>query len=268
MFLMSSPVLPSSQGGDLRCERQGDTFLLTPERALWRAATRTLYIADPHFGKAAVYRGLGQPVPGGTTAQTLVVLDRVLRRFEPDALVILGDFLHARGAQGASTIDALVTWRTHWPDLACVLVRGNHDARAGDPPAVLAIETVNAPWIDAGLAACHEPPSGLASAAMPSAAVAFCATTTPFAPRTTSAVSDSSADLATVRYTLAGHIHPVVSLRGGGRDSLRLPCFDMGPKLGVLPAFGAFTGGWPVIRQPGHMLGVIADDRVLAYGDD
>jgi len=247
MSLMSSPASPASQGGDLRCERQGHTFLLTPERALWRAATRTLYIADPHFGKAAVYRGLGQPVPGGTTAQTLAVLDRVLHRFEPEALVILGDFLHARGAQGASTIDALAAWRTRWPDLACVLVRGNHDAQAGDPPAVLAIEAVNAPWIDAGLAACHEPPPGLGDAAMPSAAVALS---------------------ATARYTLAGHIHPVVSLRGGGRDSLRLPCFDMGPRLGVLPAFGAFTGGWPVVRQPGHMLGVVANDHVLAYGDD
>lgn len=231
--------------GDLPCERQAMAFVLTPERALWRGATRTLYIADPHFGKAAVYRSLGQPVPHGTTAQTLAVLTGVMHRFNPRRLVILGDFLHARGAQRASVIDALAQWRANCSAVACLLVRGNHDAHAGDPPAILEIDIVNGPWIDQGLAACHEPPTLLVAGSGP-------------------------IDPATNRYmyTLAGHIHPVVRLRGGGRDSVRLPCFDMGPHVGVLPAFGAFTGGWPIARQPGHMLGVVADDRVFSYGGD
>ena len=224
------------QTGDLTCERQGCIFVLTPERALWRPQTRTLYIADPHFGKAAVYRAFGQSVPGGTTAQTLAMLDRSLARFVPERLIILGDFLHARGAQRASVIDALAAWRARWSSMLCVLVRGNHDANAGDPPKALNIETVDGPWLDTGVAACHEP-------MVPGAAI------------------------PPVRYTLAGHIHPVVNLRGGGRDSARLPCFDMGPMVGVLPAFGAFTGGWSVVRQPGHLLGVVAADRVLAYGE-
>ena len=233
------------QNGDLTCERQGCLFVLTPERALWRPQTRTLYIADPHFGKAAVYRALGQPVPGGTTAQTLAMLDQLLVRFVPERLTILGDFLHARGAQQANVIDALAAWRTRWSSIACVLVRGNHDVNAGDPPKALNIDTVDGPWLDAGVAACHEPPTAASVSRLPTAPGVG----------------------IVVRYTLAGHIHPVVNLRGGGRDSARLPCFDMGPRMGVLPAFGAFTGGWPVVRQPGHLLGVVAKDQVLAYGE-
>jgi uncharacterized protein len=42
---------------------------------------------------------------------------------------------------------------------------------------------------------------------------------------------------------LAGHLHPVVRLNGPGRDSLRTPCFVMGERQIVLPAFGEFTGG-------------------------
>ena len=43
-------------------------------------------------------------------------------------------------------------------------------------------------------------------------------------------------------YALAGHIHPAVRLSGGAGESLRLPCFWFGPRVGVLPSFGAFTG--------------------------
>ena len=43
-------------------------------------------------------------------------------------------------------------------------------------------------------------------------------------------------------YVLAGHIHPAAVLGGRAHDRLRLPCFHFGPAVGVLPAFGAFTG--------------------------
>ena len=42
---------------------------------------------------------------------------------------------------------------------------------------------------------------------------------------------------------LAGHLHPVVRLNGPGRDSLRTPCFVVGTRQIVLPAFGEFVGG-------------------------
>ena len=60
-------------------------------------------------------------------------------------------------------------------------------------------------------------------------------------------------------YVLAGHSHPCVHL-GRGIDRLRLPCFHFGAAVGVLPAFGAFTGMHPIVRE--------ADDRVFAVADN
>lgn len=46
--------------------------------------------------------------------------------------------------------------------------------------------------------------------------------------------------------TLCGHVHPVVTI-----DRQRLKCFWLRDHLMVLPAFGGFTGGHSVTRQPG-----------------
>gem|GEM_PF-4957861 len=45
---------------------------------------------------------------------------------------------------------------------------------------------------------------------------------------------------------MAGHLHPCVNLGGRAFDSLRLPCFHFKPHVGMLPAFGSFTGMHPI----------------------
>jgi hypothetical protein len=64
-------------------------------------------------------------------------------------------------------------------------------------------------------------------------------------------------------YTWGGHIHPMATLWGRG-DRLRLPCFHLGPAVGVLPAFGTFTGGVSLPRSPADRVFVIAEGRVIA----
>lgn len=64
-------------------------------------------------------------------------------------------------------------------------------------------------------------------------------------------------------HVLAGHVHPVYRLRGKGRQSLRLPCFLLGNQVSLLPAFGAFTGGYSVTQQEeGSRIFVIGDHEV------
>jgi len=126
-----------------------------------------------------------------------------------ERIVFLGDLLHARQAQSAAAIEPLRTWRAEHAALRCVLVRGNHDAHAGDPPPSLGFEVVDEPWRIGGadgLLACHHPRR------VPGSTV------------------------------LAGHWHPAVVLRGPARDVQRLACFYAVDGLVVLPAFGAFTG--------------------------
>ncbi len=207
----------------------GERLALLPERAAYVEAHGTLLVADAHVGKAVSFRRLGVPVPRGTTSETLDALSALVGRTGARRIVFLGDFLHSARSHAASTLGAVVRWRQRHAALALTLVRGNHDRRAGDPPPGLAIDVVDEPLRLGGLALCHHP--------RPVAGA----------------------------YAIAGHLHPCVHL-GRGVDRLRLPCFRFDDAVGVLPAFGAFTGMHPVDRGDGARLFVVADDRVVAIG--
>jgi DNA ligase-associated metallophosphoesterase len=193
----------------------GDTVILLPQKALYWPRRKTLVIADIHFGKAAAFRAQGVPVPRGTTSENLGRLDELLARLEVESIVFLGDFLHARAAHAAATLAAMQAWRERQGALQLVLVRGNHDRHAGDPAAALRITMVDEPYAVDGFSFCHHP------------------------------------DIAAPGYVLAGHVHPVVVL-SSRLDSLRLPCFLVGPTRMILPSFGAFTGGHPVQALAGE----------------
>ena len=212
--------------GDATCTVRGEELLLLPERAVYWPRTRTLLVADPHFGKAATFRSAGVPVPAGTTDGTLARLDATLARTGARRLLFLGDFLHARQSRSVATIDALGSWRERHAGLSVVLVRGNHDRRAGDPPAELQVSCADAPLIEPPFAFVHHP-----------------------------------VEVSGV-YSLAGHIHPGATMVGRGRQRLRLPCFWFCGQWAVLPAFGEFTGLATVEPEIGDQVFVIAGDEV------
>ena len=201
----------------------GQPLWLLPEKAAFLPETSTLLIADAHIGKALSFRKLGVPVPHGTTAETLGVLTALVDRLGAKRIVFLGDFLHSARAHGPTTMDTVARWRETHAALDLTLVRGNHDDHAGDPPAHLGIDAVDEPLMHGELALCHHP------------------------------VARAPA------YVLAGHLHPGVSLGGRANDHLRLPCFWFGQDVGVLPAFGAFTGL--------HTIRAVAEDRVFVAAD-
>ena len=204
----------------------GAELHLLPARAVWWPHGQTLFIADLHLGKAATYRALGQPVPGGTTQANLERLSALIAQYVPRHIIFLGDFLHAAAARTPAVLTALDAWRARHPSTAMTLVRGNHDSRAGDPPASLAIDVVEEPYLHGPFACCHHP------------------------------------QLHATHAVLAGHVHPVCRLSGRGRDSLRMPCFVVETRQAMLPAFGEFTGGWRVGAEPGRLLYPVGDGVV------
>jgi DNA ligase-associated metallophosphoesterase len=206
----------------------GTQVRLLADKAMYWPGEQMLLIADAHFGKAAAYRALGQPVPGGTTAANVERLDALLAANPASHLVFLGDFLHARKSLTPAIHAALLDWRARHPAIRCTLIRGNHDKRAGDPPAELEIDVVEEPFAIGPFALCH-------------------------APR-----DDSS------RYVIAGHIHPVYKLRGAARQMLPLPCFVTTDRCAVLPSFGDFTGGYEVAIESGHRVFVTDSDSIWA----
>ena len=204
----------------------GQALILLPQKAALLPDSRTLLVADAHIGKATSFRALGVPVPRGTTSETLAALSDLIARHEVRRIVFLGDFLHSPRSHAAATLAAVARWRERHPDLILVLVRGNHDDRAGDPPASLGFEVVDEPLREGGLALGHHP------------------------------------EPLEGTHVIAGHLHPCVSVRGRAHERLRLPVFHVGARVTVLPAFGSFTGMHPVQRAPGDRIFAVADDAV------
>ncbi len=204
----------------------GQPLTLLPQKAAFLPDSHTLLVADAHIGKAVSFRKLGVPVPRGTTTETLSVLADLVAQLSARRIVFLGDFLHSARSHAASTLGAVARWRQAHAELELTLVRGNHDDRAGDPPAALEFECVDEPLMLGALALCHHPQP------VPGA------------------------------YVLAGHLHPCMHLGGRARDHLRLPCFWFGPQVGVLPAFGAFTGMHGIRAQEGDRVFVVGGDSV------
>jgi len=140
----------------LELEVAGEMLMLLPQKAIYWPRTSTLIIADIHFGKAGAFRRLGVPVPHGTTAQNLQLLNELIAAYPCKQLIFLGDLLHAAGTS-ASTMQSLLEWRESHSTLAMTLVRGNHDLRAGDPPDSLSIDIVDEPHLLKPFAFCHYP---------------------------------------------------------------------------------------------------------------
>ena len=145
---------------DARLRLADEEVLLLPERALFWPRAGTLVAADFHWGKGATFRAAGIPIPMGGTGDDLARLDAALLRTCARRLVVLGDLFHARAGRIASrTLAELRRWRDLRSELEILLVRGNHDRHAGDPPADLRINCVNAPAFVPPFELRHEPPA-------------------------------------------------------------------------------------------------------------
>lgn len=212
---------------DITIELAGERVVLLPERALFWPRGAALIAADLHWGKDATFRAAGLAIPPGITAGDLARLDLALARSGATRLLLLGDLLHARAGRDPAAFAHIAEWRASHSQLEITLVRGNHDRGAGDPPIEWRFECVNEPWAEPPFVLRHHPQEEMDG------------------------------------YVLAGHLHPAVRLRGAGRQQARLACFWLGARVGVLPAFGGFTGGALVAPEPGDRVFVLADDAVL-----
>ena len=213
--------------GICRIEVAGEELWLLPERAALWPSRRTLLVADPHFGKAGVFRARGIPVPRGSSSGTLQRLTALVTQHLPTRVVFLGDFFHGRRSCNAATLSALRDWRAHHGHLELCLVLGNHDRHAGAPPADLDIDIAAQPMVDGPFVFSHRPDG-------------------------------------TPGFALTGHLHPAVDLSGPGRDHVRLPCFAFDAAAAVLPAFGDFTGHAVIDRSDWQRIFVVTQQQVFA----
>lgn len=188
---------------EMMLEIAGEPMVLNRDRAIWWPSERRLLLADVHFGKGSVLRQAGIAVPTGQTQADLARLDRLIERYHPRQLIVLGDLVHGHSSVDAPWVKQVKDWRERHGAVAMQLIAGNHDRHFD--ARLLGFEVISAEVLLAPFVLRHAP--GVSSRG----------------------------------YVLAGHLHPGITLRDGWRRH-RLPAFRFNAHTGILPAFGSLTG--------------------------
>jgi DNA ligase-associated metallophosphoesterase len=204
-------------------------LLLLPQKAIFWQQEKALMAADVHLGKVGHFRKAGIAVPRNMEQNDLGVLSDLVFEHQPEKLILLGDFFHS---DINADWDWFVLWRSQFPKLEIILIRGNHDIIDEDNykrlNIILLDELLTGPFL-----MLHHP------------------------------LTDADLELAK-GYVLCGHIHPGISLAGKARQQVTLPCFAFGSRQAVLPSFGKFTGRVAIRSIKTDKIFAIANDKVVA----
>ena len=175
---------------------------LCPERAVWWAHQRTLFVADLHLGR--VLSPSCDEIK--LIRHTLHRVTSVVRRYDAQRIVCLGDMFHMKRHYNAELAAMMCDWRAHVSGVVVLLVRGNHERVLGDPPASLGISCVDPGYSEEGMTFLHEPRS-------------------------------------LQGYSLCAHLHPSILVPSARVAAEAVPCFVIGQSYLVVPAFEDLVPG-------------------------
>lgn len=181
-----------------------EILTLTNQRALVWQREQTLVVSDLHIGKTAHFRKAGIAIPAIILHNDLERLKSLIDHFEIKTVLIVGDLFHAGKNKD---IDVFQVWMQQFESISFELIKGNHDRLSKAFYESLKIELF------------QEYKEVL-----------------PFR-----FVHDSNHCEEAV-FCISGHTHPGALIKGRGKQFIKLPCFEVGDALLVLPAFSEFTG--------------------------
>ena len=185
-------------------------------------------IADMHCGKAATFRVHSVPIPDGNMEADFVRLSSVLKLTGAGTLAILGDWIHAEAGCTPAVINTVKAWRTRHPGLRVLWIRGNHDRVSTSLRAQFGLEDVVESFVNAPFLLQHKP------------------------------------TVHPVLFSIAGHVHPVVPIRGPGMRE-NFPCFYFESNGAVLPAFSSFTRGLKIRTGNSSRVFIPISDEVVEW---
>lgn len=215
--------------------------MLLPERAIFWQEKQYLLLSDAHLGKAGHFRKHGAPIPRAIHDRDLAILTELVSHWSPHTLVILGDLFHSD--LNNEWLD-FERWLQQHPHLPVVLVKGNHDVL---PEVVYQHPTLTVypeAWEVAPFLLTHQP---VVEPTTRRGGLHFSAAT----------------NYHSALYNLAGHIHPGVHVNLGMRERTKLPCFYFTDRIGLLPAFGQFTGCATMRHGTDDAVFAVVGERVM-----
>lgn len=205
---------------------------LHPERAVIWPRLGAVIVADTHFGKSSLFNRHGLAVPAGTDDLDRRRLTRLLTTSGSRRLIVLGDFLHEPIDVTSEDAQQLELWSRTLKGVQIQVIAGNHDRgnRQGWRGSI--------DWIDGVYV---EPP--------------FCF------------VHDSQKAMSCGEnaFSLSGHVHPVIKLRGLRKRAARAAAFWLRADGLVLPSFGVFTGGQLINPSRAEQVFVVSPDSVVPF---
>jgi uncharacterized protein len=204
-------------------------LLLLPQKAIYWKQEKALIAADVHLGKVGHFRKAGIAVPRDMEQNDLSVLSDIIYEYQPQKIIFLGDFFHS---DINADWDWFILWRSRFPDLEIILIRGNHDIIHDSYYERLNIVLHHKLQVGPFLML-HHP------------------------------LTEAEQEAADA-YSFCGHIHPGISLTGRGRQHVTLPCFAFGERQGILPSFGTFTGRIAIRSEKKDRIFAVLKDRVVA----
>ena len=181
----------------------GERLMLTNHRAVYWEKPKTLILSDLHIGKTAHFRRSGIPISSKVLEKDLERLKLLINYFKVDKIVVVGDMFHA---EINDDINLFSKWLKDFKNIEWILVKGNHDKWKNELYEQLSISVVNSCNFD------------------------------PFI------MIHDLKDLKEDTFYISGHTHPGVSIKGKGKQRIKLPCYQLSDNQLQLPAFSLFTG--------------------------
>jgi uncharacterized protein len=206
-------------------------FILSSDRVVFWEQEKIVILSDLHLGKSGHFRKNGIAIPYALMKEDMQRFINAIQFFKPELVLIVGDLFHSVANKEH---ELFLKWRNDLLHVPMLLVKGNHDIVPEEWYAAAKISIAEKYWRKNNFLFVHH-------------------------------IEDAAATEAGGEdYFFSGHIHPAVSIKGLGKQSLRFPCFYFTQQYAVLPAFGKFTGTYLVEPSKGEQAFAIVNNSIVA----
>lgn len=211
----------------MQIEIRENHFLLLTQRAIFWEEKQTLLIGDLHLGKITHFRKEGIAVPNYAAENNFVRLNELIQNTGASRIIFLGDLFHSKYN---SEWETFRIWRAEHHYIDMIIVIGNHDVLPVNMFLEADLEVFENDFEEDNFIFTHHPKT----------------------------------DFDDTKFVFAGHVHPVFTAYGKGRQSVRLPCFVIDKHQAIVPSFGVFTGGFQMDLAENRKIYVTTETKIFS----